>query len=387
MSYIPGTYDGGPIEHYLQDQLQRISEVLQPVVDGEMQQRYVLPDRPRSGLYLADGTDWDPGSGYGLYIYDEAGETFDYVGGGPSGTSVSSFNTRTGAVVPVQSDYDSFFLTPAEGNAAYAPLSHVGGNIHLDWTADQGVTNIHTGNYTNTIYTHPNDGVDPGAALTGANVFSDISVNALGHVTGSATRALTPANIGAATSSHQHTTYDRASSVLSGANVFSNLVITDGIVTSTATRALTAANIGAATSGHNHTGVYLPIAGTAANSTLLTSLGVSGGSTPPSGSQILKSHTNGYTYVGWLNTVSGTATSPSRFYCSQDAFLRYQTATNFRNTLEAISGWDFNGATKPRVDGLGIPYYVTSTYTGGKITVAASAPGSPAKGDLWFDTT
>lgn len=40
------------------------------------------------------------------------------------------------------------------------------------------------------------------------------------------------------------TTYDRASAVLSGANVFSNIVITDGAVTSTATRALTKADIG-----------------------------------------------------------------------------------------------------------------------------------------------
>jgi hypothetical protein len=46
-------------------------------------------------------------------------------------------------------------------------------------------------------YTHPNDGVDPGAALTGAVVFSDITVNAAGHVTGSATRSLTAADIGA----------------------------------------------------------------------------------------------------------------------------------------------------------------------------------------------
>ena len=46
-------------------------------------------------------------------------------------------------------------------------------------------------------YTHPSDGVDPGAALTGANVFSDITVNTAGHVTGSATRALTAGDISA----------------------------------------------------------------------------------------------------------------------------------------------------------------------------------------------
>lgn len=55
-----------------------------------------------------------------------------------------------------------------------------------------------------------------------------------------------------ATSSHTHGTYDRTSSALTGGNVFSNIVITDGIVSSTATRALTAADVGAAASSHTH---------------------------------------------------------------------------------------------------------------------------------------
>ena len=47
-------------------------------------------------------------------------------------------------------------------------------------------------------------------------------------------------------------TYDRASSVLSGASVFSNIVVNNGVVTNTATRNLTAANIGAAAASHTH---------------------------------------------------------------------------------------------------------------------------------------
>lgn len=47
-----------------------------------------------------------------------------------------------------------------------------------------------------------------------------------------------------ARSDHYHSTFDRASSVLSGAVVFSNIVIDDGIVTSIATRSLTLANLG-----------------------------------------------------------------------------------------------------------------------------------------------
>ena len=71
-------------------------------------------------------------------------------------------------------------------------------NEHIDWTTDQGATNIEAGNYIDTVYTHPSDGVDLGAALTGATVISDVTVNTEGHVTGFATRDITPANINAA---------------------------------------------------------------------------------------------------------------------------------------------------------------------------------------------
>jgi len=56
---------------------------------------------------------------------------------------------------------------------------------------------------------------------------------------------------------HTHHTYDH-STHLSGANVFDQINVTNGIVTSVATRALTAGNIGAATSGHDHSGTYEP---------------------------------------------------------------------------------------------------------------------------------
>lgn len=41
---------------------------------------------------------------------------------GSGGGDVSDFNGRTGSITPEQSDYDSFFLTPTEGNASYQPL-------------------------------------------------------------------------------------------------------------------------------------------------------------------------------------------------------------------------------------------------------------------------
>lgn len=54
-----------------------------------------------------------------------------------AGSGVLSFIGRTGAVVALQADYDAFFLTPAEGDAAYAPIlvpaaSIQAGNLDLN---------------------------------------------------------------------------------------------------------------------------------------------------------------------------------------------------------------------------------------------------------------
>lgn len=63
----------------------------------------------------------------------------------------------------------------------------------------------------------------------------------------------------------------------------------------------------------------------------LNGLTFAGEGVPPSGAQIVRSGANGYTYLGWLNTVSGaTANEPTRIYASNDGFLRYMTPANFR---------------------------------------------------------
>ena len=85
----------------------------------------------------------------------------------------------------------------------------------------------------------------------------------------------------------------------------------------------------------------LSTTGTAADSSKLGGLSLSAGSSAPSGSQVIRSHTNGYTYLGWINTVSGATTSTiSRIYASNDAFVRYVTPATFRSQIingQAIS--------------------------------------------------
>ena len=47
-------------------------------------------------------------------------------------------------------------------------------NEHIDWTTDQGATNVHAGNYTDTdtVYTHPNHSGDVTSTADGATVIS-----------------------------------------------------------------------------------------------------------------------------------------------------------------------------------------------------------------------
>jgi len=102
-------------------------------------------------------------------------------------------------------------------------------------------------------------------------------------------------------------------------------------------------------------------------------LGLAGEGVPPSGAQIVRSGTNGYTYLGWLNTTSGENTNePTRIYTNNggtDSFVRYMTPANFRakvidgnyiaahNGAQASPGFRFNSSTSSGM-------YYNSNYLG-----------------------
>jgi len=119
------------------------------------------------------------------------------------------------------------------GDMLIAVVDRAGtGNLDTDWTAIQ--TNI--------------DGAVIGApSSTNGNfpIFSGTTGKLI------ANSSYSPTSF--ATAVHSHGTYDRASGVLTGATVFSNIEVTDGIVTNIATRDLTPASIGASPSNHTHT--------------------------------------------------------------------------------------------------------------------------------------
>jgi len=72
---MPGAYIPGPLPHdvwgWLQRELQSISEASQRVAPYlHLDVRNVAPERPRDGmLVIADGTNWNPGSGAGAYAH------------------------------------------------------------------------------------------------------------------------------------------------------------------------------------------------------------------------------------------------------------------------------------------------------------------------------
>ena len=65
------------ILEYLQRELRQISAAFEGVKGIELDELHAAPLRPRNGLIiLADGTDFDPGSGAGFYGYSNGAWAF-----------------------------------------------------------------------------------------------------------------------------------------------------------------------------------------------------------------------------------------------------------------------------------------------------------------------
>lgn len=96
-------------------------------------------------------------------------------------------------------------VTRTDPSAGSASLAHEDSFVAITGITSNArghITGVQANTFTlpaePSIYVHPDDGGGNQTALTGANVYSDIAINTLGHVTSTTTRALTPANIGAA---------------------------------------------------------------------------------------------------------------------------------------------------------------------------------------------
>lgn len=74
-------YDPPPITS-LDDvglELLRLSAILRLIAEGSLSEYHAAPDKVWDGrIVLADGSDWDPGSGQGVYCYYNS--TWNYLG-------------------------------------------------------------------------------------------------------------------------------------------------------------------------------------------------------------------------------------------------------------------------------------------------------------------
>lgn len=74
--YQPATPPDQPelLPSYLRDEFIKIASAIRLLSDGHIDVTYANPNRPRAGdIRYADGMQWDPGSGEGLYRYNLSG--------------------------------------------------------------------------------------------------------------------------------------------------------------------------------------------------------------------------------------------------------------------------------------------------------------------------
>lgn len=69
--------DVSDLPRYLYQELIKIQAAINLLSAGHLDVVYVAPSKPRQGdIRYADGTEWNPGSGAGLYYYDGSAWTF-----------------------------------------------------------------------------------------------------------------------------------------------------------------------------------------------------------------------------------------------------------------------------------------------------------------------
>lgn len=80
-SYQPNDPPADPaqLQRFLREELARLKAAIDAVADGFAPVVYAPPAKPRAGMLRnADGTQWNPGSGAGLYRYN--GSTWNFLG-------------------------------------------------------------------------------------------------------------------------------------------------------------------------------------------------------------------------------------------------------------------------------------------------------------------
>lgn len=73
----PKEYSAG----YQAELEKRVQETFEQNEVLQLVELHVVPNKLLHGrMYFADGADWDPGSGRGIYVYDSSGPTWRFLG-------------------------------------------------------------------------------------------------------------------------------------------------------------------------------------------------------------------------------------------------------------------------------------------------------------------
>ena len=74
--YTPGTpFNEEDLLRYVNDEFSNVADAIQRLADGHLDQVHVEPLKPRLGdIRFADGTNWDPGCGEGVYVFNSLNE-------------------------------------------------------------------------------------------------------------------------------------------------------------------------------------------------------------------------------------------------------------------------------------------------------------------------
>lgn len=70
--YTPGVApsDPEPLHRFIEDELRKIAAAIALLAAGHLDKTNAAPTKPREGdIRLADGAQWNPGSGAGVYAY------------------------------------------------------------------------------------------------------------------------------------------------------------------------------------------------------------------------------------------------------------------------------------------------------------------------------
>ncbi len=276
MGYSPGVVLSDPA---LQNELIQISRAISDIESRVVDQYNAAPAKPRDGqLVYADGTNWDPGDGEGFYAYYNA--TWNFLNNAAGGTDTDAIHDNVAAeispltekVTPVSGDH---ILIEDSAAANVKKRLQVGnlptGSGEANTGSNQGTDGVgvydtkagvdlqfrHVAPASSKVTTTLN-GKDIDIDIVVANIDHDALSGFLGdeHIDWTLDQGATNIHanniVGYSATGHTHSAFDRASSVLSGATVFSNIVVADGITTAIATRAMSINDLGGPYNNYSH---------------------------------------------------------------------------------------------------------------------------------------